>query len=230
MKLLHRGSWGLRLPARAHTSRPWRIHELAGDFRLEDVWALPTPGGRDDFGLLMLLMTSRDGPLRSSSSVPVRALCAARRALGAAFGWDDAPAGRDGGAPTLRDRLPADLAGTGSDCDLRTAPFTTLYLLHDEWAAELVNKTMHGIVHIGWVQDGSAGYRGQLAVLVKRHGLFGAAYMAAIAPVRHLVVYPLALRQTERAWRAAQQARKGGQLAAALVDDLPGRDREVDVR
>jgi uncharacterized protein DUF2867 len=34
-----------RLPRTAHTSRPWRIHEVAGDFRLEDVWAMPTPGG-----------------------------------------------------------------------------------------------------------------------------------------------------------------------------------------
>ena len=39
----------MRLPDTAHTSRPWRIHELTGDFRLEDVWALPTPGGPDDF-------------------------------------------------------------------------------------------------------------------------------------------------------------------------------------
>jgi hypothetical protein len=29
-------------------ARPWRIHELTADFRVEDVWALPTPGGRDD--------------------------------------------------------------------------------------------------------------------------------------------------------------------------------------
>ena len=35
----------MRLPNVAHTSRPWRIHELARDFRVEDVWALPTPGG-----------------------------------------------------------------------------------------------------------------------------------------------------------------------------------------
>jgi hypothetical protein len=35
----------MRLPDTAHTSRPWRIHELTGDFRLEDVWALPAPGG-----------------------------------------------------------------------------------------------------------------------------------------------------------------------------------------
>jgi len=131
MKLRHPASWGPRLPASAHTSQPWRIHELAGDFRLEDVWALPTPGGPGDFGMLMQLMTSRDGPLRSSSSVPVRVLWAARRALGAVFGWDAAPPGRDGGLATLRDRLPADLAAD-SDGDLRTAPFTTLYLLRDE--------------------------------------------------------------------------------------------------
>ena len=43
----------MRLPSSAHSSRPWRIHELTRDFRLEDVWALPTPGGPDDFPRLM---------------------------------------------------------------------------------------------------------------------------------------------------------------------------------
>jgi hypothetical protein len=33
---------------RAHLPA-WRIHALTRDFRLEDVWALPTPGGPDDF-------------------------------------------------------------------------------------------------------------------------------------------------------------------------------------
>jgi hypothetical protein len=39
----------MRLPNNAHTSRPWRIHELTHDFRLEDVWALPTPGCQTTF-------------------------------------------------------------------------------------------------------------------------------------------------------------------------------------
>lgn len=39
----------MRLPNIAHTARPRRIHALARDFRLEDVWALPTPGGPGDF-------------------------------------------------------------------------------------------------------------------------------------------------------------------------------------
>jgi hypothetical protein len=50
----------MRLPNAAHTSRPWRIHELTRDFRLEDVWALPTPGGPDDFPRLVQLIVSFD--------------------------------------------------------------------------------------------------------------------------------------------------------------------------
>ena len=62
---------------------------------------------------------------------------------------------------------------------------------------------MHGVLHLGWVEDGDGGYRGQLAVLVKPNGTFGRAYMAAIAPFRHLLVYPLMLRRIEREWRAS---------------------------
>jgi hypothetical protein len=227
MTPIRAGHRGLRLPASAHTSQPWRIHDLTRDFRLEDVWALPTPGGKDDFGLLMALLTSRDGPLRTSESRLVRALWAARKALGAVLGWDAAQAGRRGadqggvahggaGREMLRDRLSSDLAGA-SDHGWRLAPFSTLYQLPDEWAAELVNRTMHGVIHIGWVQDGSGGYRGQLAVLVKPDGLLGAVYMAAIKPFRHLIVYPLALRQTERAWRANGIRAAAGQPSGARV-------------
>ena len=61
---------------------------------------------------------------------------------------------------------------------------------------------MHGVLHVGWVPDGTGGYRGQMAVLVKRSGLFGTAYMAAIRPFRHLIVYPAMLRQIGQEWRA----------------------------
>jgi hypothetical protein len=40
-----------------------------------------------------------------------------------------------------------------------------------------------------------------MAVLVKRNGRLGVAYMAAIAPFRHVVVYPRMLRDLERAWQ-----------------------------
>ena len=89
---------------------------------------------------------------------------------------------------------------TGPDFD--ALPFTSLYLIDDEWAAEIANRTMHGVIHIGWVPDGTGGYRGQMAVLVKPNGLLGTAYMAAIRPFRHLIVYPLMMREIGRSWRA----------------------------
>jgi hypothetical protein len=57
----------VRLPESAHTSRPWRIHDIASDFRLEDVWALPTPGDSHDFGRLVELLSTLDPAQRSSA-------------------------------------------------------------------------------------------------------------------------------------------------------------------
>jgi Protein of unknown function (DUF2867) len=189
----------MQLPDTAHTSRPWRIHELTRDFRLEDVWALATPGGRDDFPRLVEGIASGD-PSRGSSRV-ARALWAIRWKVGKLLGWDEPDAGLGSRVTTLRDRLPPDLRGAPSGPDFGALPFSSLYLLRDEWAAEIANRTMHGVVHVGWVPDGSGGYRGQLAVLVKPNGLLGIGYMAAIRPFRHRIVYPLMLRQIEQAWR-----------------------------
>jgi hypothetical protein len=70
-------------------------------------------------------------------------------------------------------------------------------MLEDEWAAEVANRTMHGVLHLGWVLD-RGGYRGQMAVLVKPNGLLGAAYMRAIRPFRHLIIYPAWRRRAVR--------------------------------
>jgi hypothetical protein len=188
----------MRLPSTAHTSRPWRIHEVIPDFRLEDVWALPTPGGPDDFPLLIegaVAMDPGDG-----SPGPARALWAIRWKLGELLGWDDPDAGLDGRVPTLLDRLPADLRDGPRGPEFAQLPFRPLFLLDDEFAAEIANSTMHGVLHLGWVPDGDGGYRGQMAVCVKPNGLLGHAYMAAIAPFRHLVVYPPMMKRVERDW------------------------------
>jgi Protein of unknown function (DUF2867) len=190
----------MRLPDTAHTSRPWRIHELTADFRLEDVWALPTPGGPDDFPRLVQGIASGD-PSQSSSGA-VRTLFAIRWKLGELLGWDGPDSALGSRVPTLRDRLPVDLRDGPSGPDSDALPFTSLYLIEDEWAAETANRTMHGVLHLGWVPDANGGYRGQMAVLVKPNGLLGTAYMAAIRPFRHLIVYPAMVRQIEREWRA----------------------------
>lgn len=189
----------MKLPASAHASQPWRIHSLAPDFRLEDVWALPTPGGPADFPRLLELVTSLD-PSRSSSTV-TRALFALREKAGELLGWDDPSAGLGARVAALRDRLPPDLLGSAGGVVHAGLPFTPLYVTADEFAAEIANRTVHGVIHLGWVQDDDDGYRGQMAILVKRNGLLGDAYMAAITPFRHLVVYPQLLREIGEAWR-----------------------------
>ena len=195
----------MRLPNTAHTSRLWRIHELTRDFRLEDVWALPTPGGPDDFPRLVQLMASFD-PSQSSSRV-ARTLFAIWWKIGELLGWEGPDAGLGSRVPTLRDRLPVDLRDApGPEFD--AVPFTSLYLIDDEFAAETANRTVHGVIHLGWVPD-QTGYRGQMAIYVKRNGLLGTGYMAAIAPFRHLIVYPPMLREMGREWRAATERPTG---------------------
>jgi hypothetical protein len=187
-----------------HTSRPWRIHSVATDFRLLDVWALPTPGGPDGFPELVRLMATFDP---SATSPVVRALFAIRWAIGRTLSLDRQETGLGTRVRSLRDRLPADLAETPSDFD--THLFTPLYVTDNEFALEIANQTMHGVMHVGWVPDGAGGYRGQMAVLVRPNGALGAAYMAAIAPFRHVVVYPLMMRGIGRAWlQAAAGARR----------------------
>ena len=193
-----------RLPNSAHTSRPWRIHEITPDFRLEDVWGLPTPGGADDFHLLVEGIAESD-PLARSPSRAARALWAIRWKLGEVFGWDDEATGIGSRVETLRNRLPADLREGASGPEPDTLPFAPLYMTDDEFAAEVANKTVHGVLHLGWVPDGSGAYRGQMALLVKPNGLFGNVYMAAIRPFRHLIVYPPMMRAIEQVWAARTQ-------------------------
>ncbi len=131
-----------------------------------------------------------------------RALFELRWKLGELLGWDDRDSGVGRRVATLRDRLPADLRDAPRGPDLGSVPMTSLYLTEDEWATEMANRTVHSVMHIGWVPDGTGGYRGQMAVLVKPNGLFGTAYMAAIKPFRYLIVYPALMRIIEREWRA----------------------------
>jgi hypothetical protein len=200
----------MRLPNSAHESQPWRISEVASDFRLEDVWALPAQGGAEDFATLLGVMASLD-PANSDSRA-ARALFGIRYRVGGWFGWDD-PRGAlpvpDNTETTLSARLPEDLRNTVTGLDLRSTSFTPLYRTDVEWAAELSNRTVHAVMHLAWVEKGDGVYQGQMGVYVKPRGRLGAAYMAAIAPFRHRVVYPALMRQIERAWNARMAQHPG---------------------
>jgi uncharacterized protein DUF2867 len=186
-----------RLSPESYAARPWRLREFADDFDVLDVWALPTPGGPDDFARLNATFGSSDP---AHASPVVHALFAARWALGRLFGLDDETDEIDSRRAELDARLPEALRNSFPS-DVRTGPFTPLYATPREAALQIVNRTVHGIVHLGWVPEDDGGYRGEMTVLVKPNGVLGTAYLAAIAPFRHLVVYPAMLRGLARRWR-----------------------------
>jgi len=202
----------MRVPNAAHESRPWRIREFTPDFTLEDVWALPASGGVDDFQTLLDLMASSD-PV-SSNSLPTRVLWRLRDLLGAVFrlgrisppGDGDEDAGKlpipGTNETSLAGRLPDDLRGTAAGMRFGSLPFAPLYRTDDEFAAEVSNQTVHGVMHLGWADQGDGRYQGQMAVYVKPRGRLGQGYMALIKPFRYLIVYPALMRQVERTWNA----------------------------
>jgi hypothetical protein len=202
----------MRVATAVLESRPWRIHEIAPDFTVEDVWALPAHGHADEFQSLVDVMVFLDFP--DSTSLPTRVLWGARDLLGRFFGLgrisapsDSAESRAAGQLPipgthetSLIDRLPDDLRNTAADLDLGSKPFVPLYRTEDEYAAELSNRTVHAVMHLAWVDRGEGRYQGQMAVYVKPRGQLGKAYMAFIKPFRYWVVYPALMRHVERAW------------------------------
>jgi hypothetical protein len=201
----------MRLPNATHESHFWRIHEIVPDFTLEDVWALPVEGGPADNERVLELMASSDPA--DADSRAVRALWRLRDRLGSWFNLGRISVPADGGPDgagnlpipgtsetSLSGRLPDDLRGTAAGVDFGSLPFVPLYRTDAEFAAELSNQTVHGVMHLAWVDQGEGRYRGQMAVYVKPRGAFGRAYMALIKPFRYWIVYPALMRQMERMW------------------------------
>jgi hypothetical protein len=205
-----------RIPNSVHESRPWRIREIVPDFTLEDVWALPVSGGAEDFPRLLEVGAALD-PTEAESRA-TRFLWQLRDRLGELFGLGriHVAAGEPGDAApgalpipgssetSLATRLPQDLRGTAAAVDFGALPFSPLFLSADEFAAEISNQTVHGVLHLAWVECGDGRYQGQMAVYVKPRGRFGKAYMALIKPFRYLIVYPALMRQFERRWRQSR--------------------------
>ncbi len=53
----------------------------------------------------------------------------------------------------------------------------------------------------GLADDSGGGHHAQMTELTKPNGWFGKAYMAAIKPFRHALIYPMLLRSIERQWQ-----------------------------
>ena len=198
----------MKVPNSVHSAHPWVMNRIAPDFRLLDVWAVPIEGAADEFDSALDLMTAFD-PAGAESTV-TRLLFRVRFWLGDLFGWD-VPRQRPipgCSETTLEARLPEDLRGSAGDHVVSSAMqraaggFAPLYRTDSEWAAELSNGTVHGVLQLTWVDEGAGRFRARMGVYVKPRGRLGGAYMQFIEPFRQYVVYPALMRQIARTWRS----------------------------
>lgn len=195
-----------------HRDLPWRVHELAHDFILLDVWEVqltPSPGaGFLDFQRLAANMGTDFGGATGF-------LMRVRGRLGKWFGWDahnhtlpipgcveTSVAARLTDEDRRRQRSDGPRLPQGQVDDLRP-----IYLYEDESLQELSNRTIHALLHMSWVPGETPVAR--LAIYVKHRGLKSRLYMGLIKPFRHAIVYPAWIRHIQRAW-SRQHAETGG--------------------
>ncbi|MCZ6782410.1 MAG: DUF2867 domain-containing protein [Proteobacteria bacterium] len=214
----------------AHRARPWRVHELAADFELLDLWEIPIeadPAAGDDFAAFHHMFRAHgarftDRPVYSlwpsSPSqlahlvrlVGLSLLVGLRSALGRVFRWDrpERPDPIPGCPETsLRDRLSEEewTAAAAAAAVTREEPggafgFQTVYQLEKEALHEVSNKTIHALLHLSWVESAGRSPSVVLAIYVKSRGWQSRAYLALIKPFRHAVVYPAWIEHLTRTW------------------------------
>ena len=163
-----------------HAVPSWRVHEHAAEFELLDVWRFPIRIAPEvPLATFLEFRTQVMADFTKGSSLTGK-LFALRSWIGQILGWDGEPR-----------------AGEES------VPFEPVYRLEEEELLEIENATVHALMHIcRVVLDDGGDWAPQMGVYVKRKGILGRAYMAAIAPFRYWIVYPALMRAVEREWPA----------------------------
>lgn len=189
---------GVRLDPATHQQHPWRVHTLAPDFQLIDLWqlALGSPRTIDE-------VTERFWSVFRQLGTESW-LARTRLRIGRAMKWDD----NDFTLPipgctelAIGDRLsPEDRARSRAAVDapspLESPVVRTVYVFDNEALYEASNDTIHLMLHVAVI-----GASATLAVYIKSRGMFSRVYMAAIKPARHFVIYPAFTRRFEASWR-----------------------------
>lgn len=206
----------------AHRARPWRVHSLAADFELVDLWEIPLaadPARGETFVEFLRVFTTAQAAswpvysLRPASFADavhlVRVggalgLIELRRVLGRVFALDGDRTLPIPGRQESRVRARLDDGDRARDLGVLPAKvggaFEPVYAFADEALLEIANRTIHALLHLSWVEITPGRRSAVLAVYVKSRGWQSRAYMALIKPFRHLVVYPAWIAHLTRTW------------------------------
>jgi hypothetical protein len=197
-------------PAR-HRRQPWRVHTLAPDYELLDVWEVPIqadPSRGESFDLFFELVW--ENGMETGSPV-VTALVRLRALLGRVFRWErqdlSIPGARE---RSIAERLTDDDRKADRAPEPRSRPTAIpvrlIYRFADEALIEVSNATIAALVHLGWVALPDRKNTAELAVYIKSRGLGSRMYMSLIEPFRGWFVYPAWTAQMARLWRDRRAA------------------------
>ncbi len=195
----------MKIPRQIHRQRPLRVHDIAHDFDLLDVWHLPVRGQANDFAMFTTLMRNDEPPTSGVTGM----LFKLRSVLGRLLSLDEPTRRPIPGCSekSVADRLPTALREQVPRFDPKR-DFQRIYSLPSEELLEISNATVHALMHLAWVTDGDDSYHAEMAVYCKSRGWFGRAYMALISPFRHFIVYPALMRHISRKWTRLSAPRR----------------------
>jgi hypothetical protein len=195
----------MNVDPRAHAARPWRVHTLAPDFELLEVWRFDLDGEL----VLSEVLDCFWSVFASTSNTSM--LSRVRDEIGRRLGWDD----HDFTLPIPGFTLPipgcaeTNVAArlTAADRERsRTPPGATpggmqmlrsVYVFDDEALYEASNDTIHLMLHVGLLDRAIS-----LGVYFMSRGLFTRFYMALFAPLRRAIIFPRLRRRLDAAWKA----------------------------
>jgi hypothetical protein len=201
---------------KSHYSQPWKVHEIAQDFILIDVWEYPilADNSKDQDFLFFLKMIQKPPPDKVNRSVSSKFLAAGllislRMYLGKILGLDKnintlpIPGCHE---TSIKERLSMKdlkrslaLSELGiSDSDNET--WRIVYLYEDEMLTELSIDIVHVLMHLGWVHKSGNFFTAQLAVYAKPRGMIGNLYMKLIMPFRRVIIYPALMENVKNTW------------------------------
>lgn len=201
---------------KSHYSQPWKVHEIAQDFMLLDVWEYPilADNSRDQDFLFFLKMIKKPPADKVNRSVSIKFLAAGflislRMCLGKILGLDKnintlpIPGCQE---TSIKERLSMEdlkrslaLLELGiSDSDNET--WRVVYLYEDEMLTELSIDFVHVLMHLGWVHKSGNFFTAQLAVYAKPRGMIGNLYMKLIMSFRRFIIYPALMENVKNTW------------------------------
>jgi hypothetical protein len=183
----------------------FRLEGLAPDFKLLDRWRFPIsadPARGEDF-LAFYRLFAENG-IATDSHI-ANALFRVRFLLGRLLRLDRWEAIPGTSETTIAGRLDEDDRRRNRAAEIaipkQKTDFVPVYLFEDEALIEISNRTIHALLHLGWVDAGGGRRAPELSIYVKSRGRLSEAYLALIKPFRYLLVYPPWIGRIQRLWR-----------------------------